>query len=317
MTSEISFLLAKGYVPIVKHNNPSFEFLEHEAAKASTGLLGQRIRCHALRTEKSNAYMVRLPAGFFLGVTDTLLQDMSFDILELLAQPRIADFFASQCAYNYDPRASAPTRGSLGSLVDSVDPMDRFDNPKIHLFNSIFCNGVIVFLVLHEIGHAKHGHFEDLVPGAAFADLPEALNEPKWGVQERAARLDREREADTAAACWRAQQIVKAVQSHRGNVGKEAYCLDLASAFLGAAIPVRRLSRQTESEASTHPVPQERTQNIAHWLSLVGSAEYPQVSYEEHLRLLVRLTRLIETIALDLGWRSLTWNEVYRPYMGR
>src|SRR5262249_14016123 len=93
MTTDLTFLLSKGFVPIVQHNSVSFQFLEEEARKASAGLLGEQVAFHVLRSDKSNAYVVRTPTRFFIGITDTLLQDLSFDILDLLGQSDIAEFF--------------------------------------------------------------------------------------------------------------------------------------------------------------------------------------------------------------------------------
>jgi hypothetical protein len=315
MTNDFAFLLSYGFVPIIKHDQASFTFLEEVARAASVRLLGEEVACHALRSEKLNAYVVRTPNGFFIGVTDTLLQDMSFDILDLLRQSSVAEFLASECAYPYDINAVAPTRGTLEASIAAQEagtPLLDLDNPTIGLFNSIF-EGMITFLLLHEIAHIKHNHLNLTAPGATFCELPETSAETVDG-----ARLDKEREADSAASFSLAQVVISQFQAHP-SAGPNDYLLILGCTFLGAIVTLRRTAWPTGPQTSpaTHPLSQERILNIALWFSMTAH-NLNILPAQQHSDFLYRAVLAVEKAARALKWPVVDWDEShFRPFLGR
>lgn len=310
MTSDIAYLISKGYIPVIHHNQKSFKYFEEEVAKASKGILGKPVLAYALRSERSNAYTIRLPSGFFIGITDTLLQEVGNDLMDLIGHPIIAEFFSAECGCHYDPDAPAPVR------VDPDRPFDArtlasFDNPKVYLFNDLFLDGAIGFILLHEIAHIKHGHLDNLAVGAAFADLPEVYGRPDQSY------LDREREADAEAANFLTQANIQRYPKKYPRATTETWFYEIAVSFIGAVIPIRRLWRQVAKKATTHPIPQERALNIASWFGITVNSEYREMDAYQQTEFLKRLILAVEIAAKDLKWKPLTWKAKHlRPWLG-
>ena len=308
MASDVAYLVSKGYVPIVNHDDRVYKAFEEEVARASTGILGKPTLSYALRSESSNVYAIRLPSGFVIGVTDTLLQDTSFDFLDLIGQPIIAEFFSRECGYYYDPAAPAPTRADLVRDLDAKT-LASFNNPKVRLFHGI-TDFHIKFMAFHEVAHIKCGHLANLGVGAALAEVPEAYGRPEQSY------LDREREADCTAATWLAQVMIRQYPRIDPKVTTRPWWFQLAMSFLGAAIPIRRISPPVIQGAMTYPLLQERTFNIAAWFGMVVNSDLREIDADQQFDFLVRLILVVEDAARGLKWEPLTWaKEHMRPWL--
>ena len=56
-----------------------------------------------------------------------------------------------------------------------------------------------------------------------------------------------------------------------------------------------------------HPLPQERTLNIAAWFGTVVHSDLREIDAEQQFDFLVRLIFVVEDAARGLKWEPLTW----------
>ena len=93
------------------------------------------------------------------------------------------------------------------------------------------------------------------------------------------------------------------------KVTTETWWFQITKSFLGAMIPIRRLSRQIRQEAMTHPLPQERALNIATWFGIVVDNDFRQIDVQQQFDFFARLISVVEDVAKSLKWEPLTWGK--------
>ena len=221
--STVDILLSRNLIPILKHSNPWFSFMQEEADRAVRGLLpGRSVGFFIIKSVKKNAYSFKVEDEYFITITDAAFKVIEKSITVLLNAETFRQFMRDWFQLDYDVNTSIPDDMTWGvkpytgayraAFTSSSTAASAQENLWYALFHEIFENAM-VFMLLHEVAHIEHGNADGLTlnrPKDIYHDTIRSLDFMNIGgrAKNRHVRFS-EYEADAEAANWLFQRAVR------------------------------------------------------------------------------------------------------------
>jgi hypothetical protein len=263
----IKTVVAKGFVPIVNHNNDIYGVVESVVSSSGRDLLDGPTFGFIVSSQRANAYSVRTDHLNAVLVSDSLIQLCANHAVNLINAAPIRKIFSLRGDISYVPESvEAPV--VIGDEPDKTWTKSVGKKTWYSLFYDVLC-AAVRFVALHEIGHMHLGHIGEpwskrpTVPDDTYEHITAALTLETYGGEgkNRFRRID-ELAADRAAAFWHAQLFVGKFEQmlHPPDKMQDMLLLNAKymAAFLGVLVAI--LSRscltsdaETSDYRSDHP----------------------------------------------------------------
>jgi hypothetical protein len=287
-------LLEKNLIPVLNHQNDTYQLIEIEGQRAATGLLHKPsadVHVAITHSLQANAYAFRHGSMFVITLTDSLLRRLEEAITSFLDAPPIREYISRALGIEYESSAPWPTAMTWGAQSSSRRA-DITNDTRIALFYEIFDNAWF-FAVLHEAAHIGNGDVDATRkrPDDLHLMIGETADILSYGGDgpNRHARYI-EFDADRSAACWLMQIILRKYVKTPKQQDPYALAHTVLSAFGGMAAILQI--------AHHEPDPPEEMGKIDH-----PSFEIRLVGFWEGSELV--LTDLAGSLELQSGYQIL------------
>lgn len=282
-----------GYEPILNHDSKSFKRLEEEVSKITKGIVKLDVDFKVILSNIENAFAVTNDKKYFIGITDTLLQEISLIIIDLLNDKTLSSCIDELCDFKYSVGSNYVTKSEM---ISNNITTNNLDPNNIFLSQEIFYSTAI-FIILHEAGHIFHNHFE-LKNQNTFCmefDDKQSYNEPNHFY---------EYEADAEASCWFTQRLTSFIKKNT-KLKKDEIILFLIIDIISIMLLFQYLeSSETVKSTgnSTHPKNSDRINNALFWILNVLEGEKFDLGAEETINIITKVNYTLYKISDNLGW---------------
>ena len=253
----VNELISRGLIPVLTHDNETYEFCASEALKATKGILGQPLPFFVVRSTKANAYAIKISAEVHaIAVSDALLETLESAATTLLSDERIRQWLVYNCRLEYTPRT--PEQRLTTGLSPARTRQSAGQDVWLGLFYRIF-DYAFIFILLHEIAHIHNNDSDPATPavGKEFeVDLWNKVGETGNFITHGGDGPNRfsryaEYKADRAATLWFLQVVPQKVRRLYGDQPHPASVwIEFIMGFFGLIVAIIYLRDETSEAAA-------------------------------------------------------------------